>query len=213
MEKIMAPKIPLRIAFFVDGFTLKKVNEFYRFYHPFHSRIDFRSLKNWARREAVRLFSPQESYALMECHYYHPYKDPGRCAKSYGMLSFMRELRHVGFQVHFNERVMDGLGPNMGLFNDALLFADYGRMDAAVLLSTQGEFAQLPDRLQMRGIPTLLLGWNFSYPKDDRIVRWKTDSGLMETSTYYVTMDRVAERNAPYYAAPGCLFGSRVIVP
>ena len=75
------------------------------------------------------------------------------------------------------------------------------------------QFAQLPDRLQMRGIPTLLLGWNFSYPKDDRIVRWKTDSGLMETSTYYVTMDRVAERNAPYYAAPGCLFGSRVIVP
>lgn len=209
----MTHKRPFRPFFFVDGYTLKKVNEFYRFYHPFHSRIDFRSLKNWARREAVRLFSPQESYALMECHYYHPYKDPGRCAKSYGMLSFMRELRHVGFQVHFNERVMDGLGPNMGLFNDALLFADYGRMDAAVLLSTQGEFAQLPDRLQMRGIPTLLLGWNFSYPKDDRIVRWKTDSGLMETSTYYVTMDRVAERNAPYYAAPGCLFGSRVIVP
>ena len=209
----MTRKRPFRPFFFVDGYTLKKVNEFYRFYHPFHSRIDFRSLKNWARREAVRLFSPQESYALMECHYYHPYKDPGRCAKSYGMLSFMRELRHVGFQVHFNERVMDGLGPNMGLFNDALLFADYGRMDAAVLLSTQGEFAQLPDRLQMRGIPTLLLGWNFSYPKDDRIVRWKTDSGLMETSTYYVTMDRVAERNAPYYAAPGCLFGSRMIVP
>ena len=209
----MTRKRPFRPFFFVDGYTLKKVNEFYRFYHPFHSRIDFRSLKNWARREAVRLFSPQESYALMECHYYHPYKDPGRCAKSYGMLSFMRALRHVGFQVHFNERVMDGLGPNMGLFNDALLFADYGRMDAAVLLSTQGEFAQLPDRLQMRGIPTLLLGWNFSYPKDDRIVRWKTDSGLMETSTYYVTMDRVAERNAPYYAAPGCLFGSRVIVP
>ena len=209
----MTRKRPFRPFFFVDGYTLKKVNEFYRFYHPFHSRIDFRSLKNWARREAVRLFSPQESYALMECHYYHPYKDPGRCAKSYGMLSFMRELRHVGFQVHFNERVMDGLGPNMGLFNDALLVADYGRMDAAVLLSTQGEFAQLPDRLQMRGIPTLLLGWNFSYPKDDRIVRWKTDSGLMETSTYYVTMDRVAERNAPYYAAPGCLFGSRVIVP
>ena len=209
----MTRKRPFRPFFFVDGYTLKKVNEFYRFYHPFHSRIDFRSLKNWARREAVRLFSPQESYALMECHYYHPYKDPGRCAKSYGMLSFMRELRHVGFQVHFNERVMDGLGPNMGLFNDALLFADYGRMDAAVLLSTQGEFAQLPDRLQMRGIPTLLLGWNFSYPKDDRIVRWKTESGLMETSTYYVTMDRVAERNAPYYAAPGCLFGSRVIVP
>ena len=51
-------KSPLRLFFFVDGYTLKKVNEFYRFHHPYHSRIDFRSLKNWARREAVRLFSP-----------------------------------------------------------------------------------------------------------------------------------------------------------
>jgi hypothetical protein len=29
-------KDPLRLFFFVDGYTLKKVNEFYRFHHPYH---------------------------------------------------------------------------------------------------------------------------------------------------------------------------------
>lgn len=203
---------PLRLYFFVDGYTLKKVNEFYRFYHPFHTRIDFRALKNWARREAMRVFAPQAHYALMECHYYHPCKRPGR-GRGYGMFSFARELRQVGFQVHFCERVVDGLHPNMNLFSDALLFASYRKMDAVVLLSTQGQYAMLPDRLRMMGLPTLLLGWNFSYPKEDRVVRWKTDSGLMETSTYYVAMDRVAERCAPYSAVPGGLFGGRVFSP
>jgi hypothetical protein len=101
----------------------------------------------------------------------------------------------------------------MNLFSDALLFASYRKMDAVVLLSTQGQYAMLPDRLRMMGMPTLLLGWNFSYPKEDRVVRWKTDSGLMETSTYYVAMDRVAERCAPYSAGPGGLFGGRVFSP
>ena len=212
MEKSMKHPSPLRIFFLVDGYTLKKVNEFYRFYHPFHTRIDFRALKNWARREAMRVFAPQARYALMECHYYHPCKNPRACG-SYGLSSFMRELRFAGFQVHCGRQVIDGIHPNMDLFSDALLFASYRRMDAVVLLSTQGQYAPLPDRLRMMGMPTLLLGWNFSYPKDDRIVSWKTDSDLMETSTYYFAMYRVAERAATYCGVPGGLFGGRMVSP
>lgn len=203
---------PLRIFFFVDGYTLKKVNEFYRFHHPFHARIDFRALKNWARREAMRVFAPRAHYALMECHYYHPCKNPGVCGR-YGLSSFMRELRYAGFQVHCCEQVMDGIHPNMDLFSDALVFAGYHKMDAVVLLSTQGQYALLPDRLRLLGLPTLLLGWNFSYPKDNRMIRWQTDGGLMEASTYYVAMDRVAERVAPYRASSGSLFAGRMAVP
>ena len=127
----MKYRSPFRIYLFVDGYTLKKVNEFYRFPHPFHSRIDFRSLKNWARREAMRVFAPQARYALMECHYYHPCKNPRACG-SYGLSSFMRELRFAGFQVHCGRQVIDGIHPNMDLFSDALLFASYRRMDAVV---------------------------------------------------------------------------------
>ena len=77
-------------------------------------------------------------------------------------------------------------------------------MDAVVLLSTQGQYAPLPDRLRMMGLPMLLLGWQFSYSKENRLVRWKTDPYLQELATFYVAMDRVAERGIS--AADGGLF-------
>lgn len=192
-------KDPLRLFFFVDGYTLKKVNEFYRFHHPFHSRLDFRALKNWARQEALRTFAPEASYALMDCHYYHPYKDPRMYGGSWGLSCFERELRFAGYQIHYCDHVCrEGVRPNMGLLEDALTFASYHKMDAVVLLSTQGQYAPLPERLQLMGLPTLLLGWQFTYEKENRFVRWRTDPYLQEVSTYYVAMDRVAERSICY---------------
>ena len=47
---------PLRVAFFVDGFTLKKVNDYYRVHHRFHSKLDFRSLKAWVQQQVIRYF-------------------------------------------------------------------------------------------------------------------------------------------------------------
>lgn len=198
-------KDPLRLFFFVDGYTLKKVNEFYRFHHPYHCRLDFRALKNWARQEALRTFAPEASYALMDCHYYHPYKDPRMYGGSWGLSCFERELRFAGYQIHYCDYVCrEGVRPNMSLLEDALTFASYHKMDAVVLLSTQGQYAPLPDRLRSMGLPTLLLGWQFSYTKDNRLVRWRTDPGLQELATCYVAMDRVAERGL--CAADGGLF-------
>lgn len=201
-------KDPLRLFFFVDGYTLKKVNEFYRFHHPFHCRLDFRALKNWARQEALRTFAPEASYALMDCHYYHPYKDPRMYGGSWGLSCFERELRFAGYQIHYCDHVCrEGVRPNMSLLEDALTFASYHKMDAVVLLSTQGQYAPLPDRLRSMGLPTLLLGWQFSYTKDNRLVRWRTDPGLQELATRYVAMDRVAERSICYDS--GGLFSGR----
>ena len=198
MEKIMAPKIPLRIAFFVDGFTLKKVNEYYRFFHPYHTRLDFRGLRSWARHEALKLFSPKSSFCTMECHYYHPYKRPGDYASACGLKGLERELHHGGFNVHYAESVgNDRFTPNLGLIDDALMFAAFGRMDVAVLFSTQGQFSIFPERLRAVGVKTLVLGWNFAYPKADRWVNWQTDSGLRESCDYYVAMEHIANKYPP----------------
>ena len=51
----MTTKAPLRVFFIVDGYTLKKANDYYRLYHPCHTPLDFRAIKNWARKEALRL--------------------------------------------------------------------------------------------------------------------------------------------------------------
>lgn len=194
----MPEKKPLRIAFFVDGFTLKKVNEYYRYFHPYHTRVDFRGLRSWARHEALRLFSPRSSFCTLECHYYHPYKKPRDLCTDYGLKGLERELHHVGFNVHYAESYgKDRYTPNMSLIEDALTFASFDRMDVAVLFSTQGQYSLFPERLRTVGVRTLVLGWNFAYPKADRWVSWKTDAGLREACDYYVAMEQVANKYPP----------------
>ena len=134
----------------------------------------------------------------MECHYYHPYKRPGDYASACGLKGLERELHHGGFNVHYAESVgNDRFTPNLGLIDDALMFAAFGRMDVAVLFSTQGQFSIFPERLRAVGVKTLVLGWNFAYPKADRWVNWQTDSGLRESCDYYVAMEHIANKYPP----------------
>ncbi len=191
----MAEKV-LRVGFFLDGYTLKKVNEYYRVHHRFHSNVDFRGLKNWVQMHLAKMFAEMGTRIEMESHYYHPHRDPhmyGSCVD--GVLRLEHELNNAGFQVHYNIRSEEEvlLGPNLGLMEDALLIASYHKMDAVVLLSTQGQYAPLPDRLRMMGVPTLLLGWDFIYRKGNCTVRWKTDTCLRETCAHYVAMEKVMD--------------------
>lgn len=189
----------LRIGFFLDGFTMKKVNEYYRHYHDIHSHLDFRGLKTWVQREVLRQFEGGTYRTVqMESHYYHPFRNPhifGRHLE--GTFKLEHQLQEAGFQVHYSSHEQEtGMhGPNMGLMEDALLLASYSKIDAAVLFSTQGEFAPLPDRLRAMGVPTMLLGWDFIYPKAERTVRWKTDSCLRDTCARYIAMEKVVEEN------------------
>jgi len=190
---------PFHIDFYIDGFTLKKVNDFYRKHHPFHSAINFIGLRNWARQQAIRLFDPPKKYATMECHYYHPYKDPRTNSEAkQGMVNFERELHYAGFQIHYLQNA-DCMGnrPNMDMISDATLFSSYRKVDAVILLTTQGQYSPLPGKLNDMGIPTLLLGWNFCYEKENRWVHWKTDSLLKNNSAYYIAMEQVANSNPP----------------
>jgi hypothetical protein len=199
----------LRIGFFLDGYTLKKVNDYYRNFHRFHSAIDFKSLRVWVEMQAIRYFEGENFRELeMESHYYHPYRNPHlNEVEREGTLRLEQQLIAAGYTVHFNKRpVFDGIGPNMSLMEDALLFAMYRKMDAIVLLSTQGEYAPLPDRLRLMGIPTLLLGWNFIYPKPKHNVHWKTDSYLRRTCAHYVAMEKVVDRGNSENASRGFFF-------
>lgn len=193
------PDKTLNVGFFLDGYTLKKVNEYYKVHHRFHSNVDFRGLKNWVQMQTLKFFDPECRILEMESHYYHPYRNPHIYGRSVeGTLKLEHELRSAGFQVHYSaHEEEDGqLGPNLSLMEDALLYASYGRMQAVVLLSTQGQFAPLPDRLRMMGVPTLLLGWDFIYPKKNRTVRWKTDPCLRETCAHYIAMEKVMDNGS-----------------
>lgn len=188
---------------------MKKVNEYYRVHHRFHSNLDFRGLKNWVQMEAAQYFSDNGHVVEMESHYYHPHRNPHIYGNDVeGVLRLEHELMSAGIQVHYSDRLLEEgePGPNLCLMEDALIYANYRRMDVAVLFSTQGQFAPLPDRLRLMGIPTLLLGWNFVYPKAKRRIRWKTDSCLRETCAHYVAMEKVVDQDPTISAPPRGFF-------
>lgn len=182
------------VGFFIDGFTLKKVNEYYRYYHPYRSRIDFKGLKNWAKSAALKTFCP-EAPMSWESHYYHPYRDPmKRSWHSPGILRFEQQISDAGIQVHYSEIQNDySCRPNMSLMEDAVIFSSYSKVNAIVLLSTQGQYQSLPERVGRYKVPVLLLGWNFIYNKGEDCVRWRTDSKLRTRASYYVAMDKVID--------------------
>ena len=186
-----------KVGFFVDGFTLRKVNEYYRNQVPECNGINLLGLKNWAAAQASRYFWAGRSIEMMS-HYYHPYRNPeeDNDFRHRGMMFFSGELAKAGFGVHFAEvNYVKNLCPNMALKEDVLLYAQYKQLDALILASTQGQFAGLPERLARMHVPTLLLGWNFTYCNQNHEVHWHTDKDLRRESTYYIPMERVMEKN------------------
>jgi hypothetical protein len=158
--------------------------------------------------QAIRYFEGDRYRKLeMESHYYHPYRDPHVYARNCeGVFRLEQTLMECGYSVHFNNPAETScVGPNLSLMEDALLMAMYRKLDAVVLLSTQGEYAPLPDRLRLMGVPTLVLGWDFVYPKAKYKVRWKTDSCLRRTCAHYVAMEKIVDSD-PNGGAPRGFF-------
>ncbi|MBP5248200.1 MAG: NYN domain-containing protein [Fibrobacter sp.] len=195
-SKKRSVETPLKTGLFVDGFTMRKVNEYYRNIHPEYSGINFLGLKHWVAVQVSRYFWPGRSIEMM-AHYYHPYRNPeeDRDYRHRGMMHFSDELHKAGFEVHFaGINYANDLCPNLELKEDVMLYARYHQLDALVLVSTQGQYASLPQMLSTMGIQTLLLGWNFVYHNRDREVHWHTDQDLKRLSTYYVPMELIMKK-------------------
>ncbi|PJJ41221.1 NYN domain-containing protein [Hallerella succinigenes] len=195
-SKFQGNTAPLKVGLFVDGFTMRKVNEYYRSANPECSGINFLGLKHWVAVQASRYFWPGHAIEMM-AHYYHPYRNPeeDNDYRHRGMMYFSDELKKAGYDVHFaGVNYANDLCPNLELKEDVMLYAQYHQLHALVLVSTQGQFATVPQTLASMGIQTLLLGWNFVYHNRDREVHWHTDQDLRRAATYFVPMEQIMKK-------------------
>jgi hypothetical protein len=62
---MLSSKSVLRVGFFLDRYTLKKVNEYYFKHHRFRARLDFRELKQWVRDYVAKLFGKDSFYKII----------------------------------------------------------------------------------------------------------------------------------------------------
>jgi len=185
--------------FCVDGFTFRRINDFYRDEHPRQGRLQPQGLKAWVRHEIARhlAWPASKDQLSLDCHFYHPYEDPRvRSASApnvVGSLRFEETLQAAGFTLHYTaEESVRRLRPNMDLGEDVLLAAVYGHVDLLVLLSTQGQYATVPVRLRDLGVSTLLIGWEgtCSTRAGDK-VPWRTDRLLRRNATAYTGFEMV----------------------
>lgn len=183
--------------FCVDGFTFRRINDYYRDEHLRRGRLQPQGLKTWVRHEIARHlgWTVSKDQLSLDCHFYHPYEDPrvrpASAQNVVGSLRFEETLQTAGFVLHYTaEDSVRRLRPNMDLCDDALLAAVYGQVDVLVLLSTQGQYATLPARLRDLGVPTLLIGWEgtCSTRAGDK-VPWRTDRLLRRNATAYTGLE------------------------
>lgn len=185
------------VMFCVDGFTFRRINDYYRDEHPRQGRLQPHGLKAWVRREIARHlgWAVSTDQLSLDCHFYHPYEDPrvrpASAQNVVGSLRFEETLQTAGFALHYTaEESVRRLRPNMDLPDDVLLAAVYAQVDALVLMSTQGQYADLPVRLRDLGVPTLLIGWEGTCStRAGDSVPWRTDRLLRRNATAYTGLE------------------------
>jgi len=184
--------------FCIDGFSFKRINDFYRYEHKRHSRLNIASMETFLRYEMTRRLdwncSPDN--LDIEKHFYHPSD-----AKN-SMLKFEGKLIDCGYNIHYSQRA-NALKPhpNNNIFPDWLIAMELRKYDIFVLLTTQGQYAGTFRITKRHGIKTLLIGWDSPCMNSTGWdTCWKTDKNLIGYANIYCPLEKMLNRSECVFA-------------
>jgi len=179
--------------FCIDGFSFKRINDFYRYEHKRHSRLNIASMETFLRYEMTRRLdwncSPDN--LDIEKHYYHP-SDANN-----SMLKFEEKLTDCGYNIHYSQRA-NALKPrpNPNIFPDWLIAMELRKYDIFILLTTQGQFSGAFRITKRYEIKTMLIGWDSPCMNSTGWdTRWKTDKDLIGYANIYCPLEKMLNRS------------------
>lgn len=193
-------KPTFRIGLFIDGYTFHKASNFYLHHHFAHSRLSILGFKDFILQK-LRTHIPKGVHPELEAHYYHPHEDPSGSdfKNAKGVLRFEEQVKELGIQFHYRNKNMPIYAHgNFDLINDLRMLAIFEEIQLAVLVSTQGFYVDTARFMAEKGIPLLLVGWDFKFHSEHigHEVHWHTDSLLREHASEYIAMDEEIEQHA-----------------
>jgi hypothetical protein len=176
-----------RTLFYIDGFSFRRINDFYRNESEIQQRLNLDALLPWVRHEVKSLGFAGDS--SVECRFYSPACDPrlhfweGQQAT----IRFEDRLCRAGFEVHYKEQSEGPLRPNLQQERDALEELFYGeRIGLFVLFSTQKDYARLLRALSEQEVPQMLVGWEAQcHSKAGKPIYWRPDPELRKATRHY----------------------------
>jgi hypothetical protein len=169
--------------FCIDGFSFKRINDFYKYEHKRHSRLSIAAMETYLRYEIERRLGWKSDFEnlMIEKHFYHQRENPQKDS------DFERSLLDSGYTIHY-------LSEN--IFAEWIIARELRKFDMFVLLSTQRQYANIFRQTKICRINSMLIGWE-SHCKNSAggSSHWKTDRRLIENAGNYCPLDRILNKS------------------
>ena len=202
---IKTSNTPLRVGVFYDGNFLLHASNYYNYIHPQHSRLSISGLHRFiCERAAIEEGIKTHRCQIVEAHYFRGRINAAEALQRGNQLYNDRVFEDIlmaeGVQTHYlplrnfgGKREERGIDVWLSL--EAFELAMSQKMDVAVLILSDTDYAPLLRKLSSISVRVMLLRWEFEYQNEDgtRVVT-KTSHELRQLATYPVPMHDVIEK-------------------
>ncbi|MCD8073236.1 MAG: NYN domain-containing protein [Alistipes sp.] len=190
---------PLRIGVFYDGNFLLHASNYYNYFHPQRRRLSIGGLHEYIKkRVAEEEDVDSRKCQIVESHYFRGKINAAEAAQRGNQLYNDRVFEDIlmaeGIQTHYLPlRNFSGRkeerGIDVWLSLEVFEFAITRRIDVAVLIVSDTDYAPLLRKLTSLGTRVMLISWEFDYTNDDGVKGvTKTSHELLQLATYPIPM-------------------------
>lgn len=197
-----------RVGVFIDGGYLITASSYYAYNHSRRARIALQGLMDFACVfVADQMHTRRELCQVAAAHYYR-----GRLSASVAAHREVVEkeryfddmLSKLGITPHYLPLVRDAeKGIDVWFALDVYDMAIRDGYDVAVLVTGDGDFVPLIQKLNERGVPSVVLAWDVEDHTDwlGNTLNCQTSRVLAEKATFFVPMHKLIEDPNHQYAA------------
>ncbi|MCL2208113.1 MAG: hypothetical protein FWB90_08505 [Fibromonadales bacterium] len=190
----------MRKAYFcIDGFTFKRISDFYKYEHKRRSRLSVAAMETFLRYEIERRFEWKSGidHLEVEKHFYLPYDNPRRIRYRMevekAILKFERALEDSGYDTHYARYGNNfTIKPNENIYAEWLIAKQIRKYDVFAIFTTQGQYLRLLQQTMLCEVPTILIGWDGACVNSSGEASfWKTDKALIGNASTYCPLERI----------------------
>ena len=188
-----------RIAVFYDGTYFFKVSNYYLYQHERRARLSFKGLHAFIVSEVAKYEGREARHCQIVDAAYFRGRLSAQMASEHDKLYSDRLFEDVLmkanvtlFQRHLRIRPDGGFeekGIDVWMALEAYEMANLKNYDVCVLVTGDGDFVPLVNKLNTLGARVMLLGWDFNYERDGRIHITQAATELIERVNYPIMMD------------------------
>ncbi|MDE2737893.1 MAG: NYN domain-containing protein [Paracoccaceae bacterium] len=190
----------IRIGIFYDGGYFAKVSDYYRFHNWRKARISIEGFHDFLREEIAELVGEKRKLChVVGAHYYrgrYPAEDTGKNSGRFlGERKFDDALMKARVTTHFRPMGINSDGRDLERGIDVLLTLDAyeaaisNKMDIIVLVTGDGDFVPLVERLNSTNCIVAVPAWDVKSPEGDLSLH--TSKDLLDVVPCPIMMQKI----------------------